>query len=104
MSNKKYRKFIKNTSLVYLDPPYSTENYSRYYHIAETLVNYDYPECRFKGCYRDDRFKSSFCRKSKAKNEFDNAVKLVSEINDDRFFPFMYSLVESFAGFIKKCQ
>lgn len=99
LSNKKYRKFIKDTFLVYLDPPYSTENYSRYYHIAETLVNYDYPACRFKGCYRDDRFKSFFCRKSKVKDEFDNVVKLVSEINDD--VKLMVSYVKSKSSIMK---
>lgn len=28
---------------VYLDPPYTRDEYSRYYHVLETLVRYDYP-------------------------------------------------------------
>lgn len=28
---------------VYVDPPYRREEYSRYYHVLETLVRYDYP-------------------------------------------------------------
>lgn len=28
---------------VYLDPPYTRDEYSRYYHVLETLVLYDYP-------------------------------------------------------------
>ncbi|MDO8263889.1 MAG: DNA adenine methylase [Gallionella sp.] len=30
-------------SVVYADPPYTKDQYSRYYHIWETLVKYDYP-------------------------------------------------------------
>lgn len=30
--------------LVYLDPPYRREEYSRYYHVLETLLTYSYPE------------------------------------------------------------
>lgn len=30
--------------LVYLDPPYTRDEYSRYYHVLETLVLYNYPK------------------------------------------------------------
>lgn len=29
--------------VVYVDPPYGRDEYSRYYHVLETLVRYDYP-------------------------------------------------------------
>lgn len=29
--------------LVYVDPPYTRDEYSRYYHVLESLVRYDYP-------------------------------------------------------------
>ncbi|RME74437.1 MAG: hypothetical protein D6776_05255 [Planctomycetota bacterium] len=29
--------------VVYADPPYTADNYSRFYHVLETLVHYDYP-------------------------------------------------------------
>ncbi|WP_209443022.1 DNA adenine methylase [Herbaspirillum frisingense] len=29
---------------VYFDPPYTRDEYSRYYHVLETLVRYDYPD------------------------------------------------------------
>jgi adenine-specific DNA-methyltransferase len=99
LSKKKYRKFIKDASLVYLDPPYSGEGYSRYYHIAETLVNYDYPECRFKGCYRDDRFKSNFCKRTKAREEFENVINLVSKMNGN--IKLLISYVESDSAILK---
>jgi adenine-specific DNA-methyltransferase len=64
--------------LVYLDPPYTTDNYSRFYHVLETLARYDYPElqCRgeelTKGRYplREERFTSDFCSGSQVENAF----------------------------------
>lgn len=34
----------RRPALVYFDPPYRRDEYSRYYHVLETLVRYDYPE------------------------------------------------------------
>ena len=39
-------------AIVYADPPYGKDQYSRYYHVLETLVNYDYPEATGVGRYR----------------------------------------------------
>jgi adenine-specific DNA-methyltransferase len=44
--------------VIYADPPYSRAQYSRYYHVLETLVLYDYPESTGKGRYRGDRFET----------------------------------------------
>lgn len=55
---------------IYLDSPYTQEQYSRFYHVLETLVKYDSPDVHFKAKYRDDRFQSSFCYKGKVENEF----------------------------------
>lgn len=54
------RKFV-----IYADPPYSRAQYSRYYHVLETLALYDYPECSSKGRYREGRFHTDFSRKSR---------------------------------------
>ena len=61
-------------SLVYLDPPYSPAQYSRYYHLLGTVVNNDQPNIAFKGLYRDDRFQSGFCSPRSAKNEFQTVI------------------------------
>jgi adenine-specific DNA-methyltransferase len=90
--NLDYKKFLSGTEqelveivedsdLVYIDPPYSSAQYSRFYHILETLVKYDYPSVEFKGRYRCDRHFSDFCRKSMAQPELDNALRRCSEIN-----------------------
>ena len=50
--------------LVYLDAPYKREDYSRYYHVLETLTLYDYPSSEYKGRNRSihsgERFRSEF--------------------------------------------
>lgn len=61
----------RNAGLMYLDPPYSSAQYSRFYHILETVVKYDYPSVEFEGRYRKDRYLSDFCRKSRAKTELE---------------------------------
>jgi len=63
-------KLIPNGGTVYCDPPYASVHYSRFYHVLETLVKYDYPEIDFKGRYRDDRHQSPFSQKSKALEAF----------------------------------
>lgn len=75
----------------YLDPPYTIDHYSRYYHVLETLVEYDYPELEEKtfhgkkylmnGRYRNDRVQSNYCIPSKGKKEIDLLIKKIAENN-----------------------
>jgi adenine-specific DNA methylase len=48
--------------LIYLDAPYTREAYSRYYHILETLCDYNYPSCTGNGLIPSpsERFTSDF--------------------------------------------
>jgi adenine-specific DNA methylase len=57
------------TVLVYVDPPYKREEYSRYYHVLETLVTYLYPSCTGKGLTPQpgERFRSEFFTKNESK-------------------------------------
>ena len=64
---------------IYMDPPYTNAHYSRFYHILETLVNYDYPEFSFNARYSINRFQSDFCIKSKALTAFDEMIKTCSK-------------------------
>lgn len=50
----------KRPRIVYADPPYSEAQYSRYYHVLESLVEYDYPTVKSKGRYRSGRFTTPF--------------------------------------------
>lgn len=69
--------------LVYVDPPYTSDNYSRFYHLLEVLAVYDYPELErdrsgriLRGRYPalGRRFQSRFCRRSTVEGEFDHIV------------------------------
>ena len=81
---------MKNVSVFYLDPPYTIDHYSRFYHVLETLVKYDYPELEKKkfngririmnGRYRDDRFQSNFCIPSKGYSEFNMLIKKIHSL------------------------
>lgn len=57
-------------TLVYADPPYCFVHYSRFYHILETYVRYDYPEVKYDGRYRNDRHQSPFCIATKVEPAF----------------------------------
>lgn len=67
-----------STSVIYADPPYFKEHYSRYYHVLDTFVLYDYPALTFnsrtnrttEGRYRDSRYVSAFGLKSAVEDAF----------------------------------
>lgn len=110
-SNKKYSELIEDTRLVYVDPPYSEAQYSRFYHLLETAVKYDYPELNHKGLYRNDRFQSNFCYKSKAPEEFEYIAEKTSSIGaniaisySDRGLVSMDQLHEIVAGHFSNVQ
>lgn len=67
---------MNKVDVIYIDPPYTNAHYSRFYHILETLVKYDYPDTEYHGRYRTDRYQSPFGIKSKAHDEFDTMISL----------------------------
>jgi adenine-specific DNA methylase len=69
--------------LVYLDPPYTADNYSRFYHVLEVLARYDYPPLErgpaggiLRGRYPElsERFQSDFCRPARVEGEFRRVI------------------------------
>ena len=52
-------------AVVYADPPYTRDQYSRYYHVYETLLKYDYPDSHGSGRYRPNRFRSPYSMKTR---------------------------------------
>ncbi len=81
LTDKNIDKYLKGVKLIYIDPPYSSAQYSRFYHLLETAVNYDYPELEHKGLYRGDRFQSDFCYESKVRGEFDFIIRSAFEMD-----------------------
>jgi adenine-specific DNA-methyltransferase len=78
-----YRTLLEPPSqadLFYLDPPYSDAQYSRFYHVLETLVLYDNPRLQHKGGYRAGRHQSRFSQRARAEGEFDWAVSRVAAL------------------------
>lgn len=65
-------------SLAYLDPPYSSAQYSRYYHLLETVFLDDSPEVNFKGLYRGDRHQSDFCSPKNVRSAFERVIQQTS--------------------------
>lgn len=69
-------------TLVYVDPPYFKEHYSRYYHILDTFYLYDYPQLTVNdrtlnvttGLYRENRIRSNFGLKSAVVSSFKNML------------------------------
>ena len=61
--------------LYYLDPPYTAQQYSRFYHVLETICTYEYPQlfengALTTGLYPNNRYKSAFSSKRKAPEAF----------------------------------
>jgi hypothetical protein len=70
--------------LVYLDPPYTSDHYSRFYHVLNVLARYDYPLLEtdphgriLRGRYprRELRFRSGFCKKATVEDEFRRVIR-----------------------------
>lgn len=63
--------------VVYADPPYTADHYSRFYHVLEVLTRYDYPALKLtrgrptKGRYPalDARHQSAFCARRLVERE-----------------------------------
>src|SRR5690606_18929617 len=75
--------FGPRPSIVYADPPYTKDQYSRYYHLWETLVLYDYPKITGKGRYREGRFQTEFAVKSKVVPAMNALAQLASMMHSD---------------------
>ena len=73
----------KEPSIIYADPPYTADHYSRYYHVYETLALYDYPSSSGAGQYRPGRFVSQFSIKSKVESALEELFQKSSKLNSE---------------------
>jgi adenine-specific DNA-methyltransferase len=55
-----------DADILYLDPPYNSREYAAYYHLPETLVNWDYPEVHGKSGITSHQTRSPFCHSGTA--------------------------------------
>ena len=70
---------LKEAQVIYADPPYTRDQYSRYYHVYETLFSYDFPVSTGYGRYRGDRFTTPFSVLGKCEAAFDELFRLCAE-------------------------
>lgn len=72
-------------SLLYADPPYTAQQYSRFYHILEVTADYKVPELQLvkgkvtSGLYNVNRYKSPFSSKSGAPQAFKSLAHTAKE-------------------------
>lgn len=81
----------KSVRVVYADPPYTRDHYSRYYHVLETMCLRDCPvisttlvnrvERVSRGIYRAERHQSPFCIKTQARGAFASLISGVRRLN-----------------------
>lgn len=82
---------IPEKTLVYADPPYCFVHYSRFYHIMETVVRYDYPKVRYKGRYRTDRYQSEYCIKTQVEDAFSHMFEGIRTKKSDMILSYTNS-------------
>jgi adenine-specific DNA methylase len=76
---------LPSIDLIYADPPYTAQQYSRFYHIPEILIDYKVPELQIHrgktttGIYPENKFKSRFCSVSKAPDAFTDLFNLTKK-------------------------
>lgn len=63
---------LAGTGVVYADPPYTRDQYSRFYHVFEALYRYDYPMISGEGraVPAEERFSTGFCHVSQVEASF----------------------------------
>lgn len=77
---KKLARNVRKPAVIYADPPYTSDQYSRYYHVLENAVLYDYPNVFGKGQYRPDRFTSGFSLKAGVDTSFKELVSAAAKL------------------------
>lgn len=87
---------LKDVTVIYADPPYTDMQYSRYYHILNTVVEYDYPDVTkngekyTKGLYLENRFQSQLSQKSKCLKSMEKLISFSNKNNITLVISFAY--------------
>ena len=71
---------LTGVGAIYADPPYTKDQYSRYYHVYETLYQYDFPGAAGEGRARPDRFSTGFCLASGVHDAFVELFDAVADL------------------------
>ena len=71
---------LSKLAVIYADPPYTDDQYSRFYHLLDTMVLYDFPVVSGKGRYRADRFVSDWSSKKHVETCFSSLISGASKV------------------------
>ena len=86
----------EEVTVIYADPPYTDMQYSRYYHLLNTVVQYDYPDLTenaggyTKGLYLENRFQSQLSKKSTCLNSMEKLIDFSFKHNKVLAISFAY--------------
>ena len=69
---------LENASVIYADPPYTKDQYSRFYHVFETMYKYNFPDSLGAGRTPTNRFNTGFSLKSQVVASFHDLCRLAS--------------------------
>lgn len=87
---------MNRIDVVYADPPYTDMQYSRYYHLLNVVINYDFPQPTItkngftKGLYTEGRFQSELSQRGKAKRQLLNIITKVKHFNKSLALSYAY--------------
>ena len=88
----------EDVSLIYADPPYTDMQYSRYYHLLNTVSEYNYPELTVKGgiytkgLYTNNRYQSKLSTKKDCLITFSNLIDFSKAYKKDLVISFAYPI------------
>jgi adenine-specific DNA methylase len=80
------RHWFAKAAVIYADPPYTAQQYSRFYHVPEIVLNYRVPVLDLangavtRGLYPIGRFKSAFSSKRQAPGAFQSLCQTASDV------------------------
>lgn len=74
------------TDVVYIDPPYNSRQYSRFYHLLETLVKWDKPALHGVALKPEEENMSDYCR-SNAKEKLEDLINSI----DTKYYVVSYN-------------
>jgi adenine-specific DNA-methyltransferase len=95
------RQALPEVAAIYADPPYTAQQYSRFYHVPEVIVEYAVPELQrvkgevTRGLYPTGRFKSRFCSRREAPQAFRDLCRLASDRDATLILSYSFSQGES---------
>lgn len=91
---------VEKSDLYYADPPYTAQQYSRFYHVLETIAEYKIGSLLHggeatSGLYTKERYKSAFSSKAKAGIAFKNMIDSIWNKRGSLLISYSVSSAES---------